>query len=378
VTQHLVFHQFDLTQHVAGGIPGYVYDLVRLAPEPHEFAVVGVTTSRFRALGRWENINIDGRSVAFMPVARLDPGDQKRRVPHSARFVAGISRFRPRRTNALVHSHRVDVGAALSVLFRHERHVLFLHGPGEEALRHRVETFWRWSPRGFNAVELFAARRAERTIVMHTETTNRLLKQGAHAVLGKHWFDGDCFYPSREDKPRGDLRIGWVGRLEPPKDPLLAIRVLQALADRDVPFSAWIAGAGTMEQEVREAVTSSGLDDRVELLGLLRPNEIAEQLRGSTVCLMTSRFEGFPRSAVEALGCGVPLVSTDVGDLATFVQEGVNGYLLPAGDVSALAQRLVDSSALRRGEPIAATVDHIEARNVIRELFAVLDSIAIS
>jgi hypothetical protein len=55
----------------------------------------------------------------------------------------------------------------------------------------------------------------------------------------------------------------------------------------------------------------------------------------------------------------------------------VNGYLLPAGDVSALARRLVDSSALRRGEPIAATVDHIEARNVIRELFAILDSIAI-
>jgi glycosyltransferase involved in cell wall biosynthesis len=91
---------------------------------------------------------------------------------------------------------------------------------------------------------------------------------------------------------------------------------------------------------------------------------------------MTSMFEGFPRSAAEAVGCGVPLVSTNVGDLSTFVRDGVNGYLVDDREPSTLAQKLLDATELRDRTSIAATVEHIEARNVIRELFDVLDPIA--
>jgi hypothetical protein len=54
----------------------------------------------------------------------------------------------------------------------------------------------------------------------------------------------------------------------------------------------------------------------------------------------------------------------------------VNGYLVDDREPSTLAQKLLDATELRDRTSIAATVEHIEARNVIRELFDVLDPIA--
>jgi glycosyltransferase involved in cell wall biosynthesis len=364
---HMIFGQLDPTRHTVGGIPGFVRDLVRFAPETETFSIVGVASGGGEDLGSWHRVGIGARTARFMPVARLDPADQARRVPHSVRFLSGVLRFRPRSNGALLHSHRAEVGAALSLLHRSGDHVQFLHGDTREAFAHRTETFWRFAPRAYLAVESFAVRNAIRTVVMSRSGHERLREISDRVVLGTNWFDGTDFYPPEHTGDR-EMRVAWAGRLEPPKDPLRAVEVLRRLRDRGVHFTAWIAGSGTLETRVRLAIAQSGLSETVELRGSLQPRELADELRGSTVFLMTSLWEGFPRSAAEALACGVPIVSTEVGELGVLVEDGRNGYLSRDGDPDALAELLVRSTTLERGSSVSRTVRHLEARHVVPEL----------
>lgn len=372
MVEHAIFHQFDPTRHVGGGIPGYIVDLIRYAPPGHEFAIVGVDATGHKPVGRWAATRIGDRTIRFMPVARLDPGNQDRAVPHSARFVAGVALHRPRLRQPLVHTHRAEVGAAVTLLMPGHRRVQFIHGDGREALQHRSETFWRWLPYGYERLEMLAVQHAARTIVMSRPATLRLQRHSRNVAFGSNWFDDAIFSPGQLEDGGAALRIGWVGRLEPPKDPLRAIAVFQALAARGVEFSAWLAGVGTLEARVRRAIGESRLGDRVSLVGLLSPSALADELRRSTACLMTSRWEGVPRSAIEALACGVPVVSTDVGELNELVGSGVSGFIAGSDDPRELAARLLDTMSLVHGVRVAETVNHLRATLVVPRLLAEL------
>jgi glycosyltransferase involved in cell wall biosynthesis len=365
--RHLVFHQFDPREHVLGGIPGLIRELVQYAPAEHRFAIVGVQRSR-SGLGAWTDVEVGGRHVRFLPVAALDASTQQRRVPHTALFVGGILRFRPRAQGAVVHSHRAEVGALLSVMYPSATRVQFLHGDAYEALRHRTETFWRFAPRGYHLAEQIAVRRSARTIVMSSSALERIRRYADRSYLGQNWFDSTRFYPEPNGDSNGVLRIGWAGRLEPPKDPLLAIDAFGALRDAGVDFNAWIAGDGTLSRAVQDAIAGKRLQDRVTMLGALEPDSLAENLRSSDVFLMSSLWEGIPRGALEALGCGVPVVSTAVGEIGTLVRPQVSGFIAGTRSPSELAELLVQAARVPRGDPIRDTVRDLEVRQVVPAL----------
>ena len=146
--RHVVIHQLDPRRPVVGGIDGFIRELIAHAPSSHTFALVGVDGARrHSALGRWEEVVLAGRAIRFLPVARLDPGDQARKVPHSARLIAGLLRYRPDIEGGIIHTHRAEVGAVAAALYPRVQRVQFIHGDGRSSLVHKVETFWRFAPR---------------------------------------------------------------------------------------------------------------------------------------------------------------------------------------------------------------------------------------
>jgi glycosyltransferase involved in cell wall biosynthesis len=80
--------------------------------------------------------------------------------------------------------------------------------------------------------------------------------------------------------------------------------------------------------------------DGVEFLG--SSDDVPSLLRRADVLLLTSENEGFPNAVLEAMAARLPVVTTDVGDAGRIVQDNVNGYVVDVGDVSAMAQRLLD------------------------------------
>ncbi|HEX4027419.1 MAG TPA: glycosyltransferase [Rhizomicrobium sp.] len=115
------------------------------------------------------------------------------------------------------------------------------------------------------------------------------------------------FRPTARMPRRGDRwRILWIGRLEPQKDPDLALQVMAAM---DTPAHLTMLGDGALRASLRQRIAQLGLEGRVTLAGHVP--ETGSYLADADALLITSHYEGGPAVAVEALAQGVPVVSTD-------------------------------------------------------------------
>jgi len=100
--------------------------------------------------------------------------------------------------------------------------------------------------------------------------------------------------------------ILWIGRLEPQKDPLLALKTMAALGGD---YFLTMLGEGSLQRKVERSIAALDLTDRVQLVGHVP--EIEPYLAAADALLITSHYEGGPAVAVEALAQGVPVVGTD-------------------------------------------------------------------
>jgi glycosyltransferase involved in cell wall biosynthesis len=150
---------------------------------------------------------------------------------------------------------------------------------------------------------------------------------------------------SRHD--RSTPRLIAVGRLKAPKDFVTLIRALAELPGRE--YEALIVGDGPDRGAVEAEIRRLGIEDRVQLAG--ERDDVPELLASSDVFVLSSRSEGLPVSALEAMAAELPVVASDVGGLAELVVDGETGILVPAGDEAALAEalgRLVQDRELRQ------------------------------
>lgn len=110
-----------------------------------------------------------------------------------------------------------------------------------------------------------------------------------------------------------------------------------------------IMGDGPERAKLDELVSSLGLEDRVSFLGFVDTEVKYKTLRGSDCFILSSHHEGFGLVYVEALRCGIPVLSTNCGGVADIVTEGENGLLTEVADIEGLAhnmQRMIDESSL--------------------------------
>ena len=139
-----------------------------------------------------------------------------------------------------------------------------------------------------------------------------------------------------------------------------------------------IAGDGPDLPEVSSRrVAELGLDGRVRFLGPLDRDDVLTLFRAADASLLTSSWENFPHTVVEALAVGTPVIATAVGGVPELVRDGENGLLVPAGDGDALAaaiRRLLDEPGLRERLAAAAapSVEHLRPETLYARLEAIL------
>ena len=146
--------------------------------------------------------------------------------------------------------------------------------------------------------------------------------------------DGSALaHPGRRNGP---VRITMVARLDEPKDHEALLNALATLSDRD--WELDLIGDGPGEDTLRDKTRQLGLENRIRFLGLRRDVDVL--LAESQMFVLTSRWEGFPRSILEAMRAGLPVVASAVGGIPESVDEDVTGYLVPRGDADKLVERL--------------------------------------
>ena len=107
-----------------------------------------------------------------------------------------------------------------------------------------------------------------------------------------------------------------------------------------VPDAAFLlAGEGELMESLRILGSQLGLDNSLYFLG--RCGHIAELLKISDICVLSSKAEGFSNSILEYMAAGRPVVATNVGGASEAVVDGVTGFLVPSSDDRAMAEKLI-------------------------------------
>ena len=101
----------------------------------------------------------------------------------------------------------------------------------------------------------------------------------------------------------------------------------------------FIAGRGELDTELRQAAVELGIDRNLRLLGF-RP-DVPALLRAADVFVLPSLSEGLSLALLEAMAASKPVVASKVGGNPEVVADGRNGFLVPAADPDALADRIV-------------------------------------
>ncbi len=134
--------------------------------------------------------------------------------------------------------------------------------------------------------------------------------------------------------PQNTPVVFFGGRLEPIKGVQDLLEVWTRIPE---PALLVIAGAGSKEQEFH-AYAEQHLPGRVIFVG--KVDNISDYLQACDVWTLPSYGEGLPVSLIEAMSSGISIVTTPVGAIAEIIHPGETGFLVPPGDLDALAEAL--------------------------------------
>ncbi len=129
-----------------------------------------------------------------------------------------------------------------------------------------------------------------------------------------------------------------VGRLTEQKGYPYLFKALEYLQEHRDDLLSVILGDGEESRTLENIVKQSGLNKSVVFLG--NKSNVADYLMASDIFVMPSLWEGLPISLLEAMACGLPVVATNVGGVPEVVADNESGFLVPAKDSEALADKI--------------------------------------
>lgn len=159
------------------------------------------------------------------------------------------------------------------------------------------------------------------------------------------------------EKSRKVRALG-VGRLVPKKGFDVLIEACAILRQRNLCFETVIVGEhGEHEAEIRNQIQALGLKDLVRLLGPLEQAHLYHEYQSADIFCLPCRVlengdrDGLPNVLMEAMACGLPVITTPISGIPEIIRDGQNGTLVPPNNAEALAnaiQRISQDQVLAR------------------------------
>lgn len=132
-----------------------------------------------------------------------------------------------------------------------------------------------------------------------------------------------------------------AGHLRPKKGFDRLIDAWALVAERHPDWELRIFGSGPMQGKLERQIDRLGLQGKVRLMGY--STRLRDEMAQSSLFVLSSRVEGYGMVLVEAMSCGVPVVSFDApSGPASIIDHGVDGFLVPNGDIPGMARRIVE------------------------------------
>ena len=381
VTRVRIFYPADPVGIVPGGIDTFIRGLIKWAPPDLSFSLVGMTTDRqARPLGQWTRCHLGReRPFDFFPAVAVADAGGRGKLPLSLRYTVALRRRLAELAQGfdVMDFHRPEP----SLLFHDDprpKNAYFHQDPGDVSQK-KSDMLWRHMPGLYQRMEA-------RTLT-HFDSIWCVRESGVATLRERYagpsdrvrfiptWVDTEQFHPVPEaQRQRLRARLAqdhgidpsaqWiitVGRLDTQKDPNMMFEAFHKLAKRR-PVAWLVVGDGVLRGELERRIAAAGLGRQVHLLGLKGPAQVADLLRAADLYALSSAYEGMPMALLEALGSGLPVVTTGVGEVARVVRPEVNGLITrnhePEVFAAALLQGLENASGWRGAPALRAIRDY--------------------
>lgn len=185
---------------------------------------------------------------------------------------------------------------------------------------------------------------------------------------------------SFRERDGSSLRLIWVRAFHRIYNPEMAARVMTMLPGAQLTMVGGDRGDGTFVKTAA-AARESGVIDRIQFAGSVKRDEVGSYLQQADIFINTTNYDNTPVSVIEAMACGLCVVSTDAGGIRYLIEDGVDGLLVPQNDAGAMAKavlRIASSPELasRLSRNARAKAERFDWSRILPEWERLLASIA--
>lgn len=387
-----IFYHSDPAGHVPSGVDSFIGGILRGAPADLHYTLYGATSDALaRPVGVPQRIGPHGDLIPLMDIS---PAAGRGLVPNTVRYVHALaSQVRTGQMASLrvLDFHRIEP----LWLFRNDVRPrnLVLHQDMSVLREPGCDIAWRHAPWLYEWFERRAFDLVARVSVVRESAVQRY-RQLYPDIADRFafiptWYDSSRFgwdasaqleraasrqqFRSRYGISQSAMLLISVGRLDSQKDPLLLLAAMRELLKRGLGVHLLIVGDGVDRAVVEREIDRTGLRPYVSVAGALPRTDIAMALGAADVFAMSSAYEGMPIAVLEALACGLPVASTDVGELRRIVRDGANGYLCRERTATALADavaKVICAHARLYGQPCHDSVAEWRPERVLGGIYA--------
>jgi glycosyltransferase involved in cell wall biosynthesis len=380
-----VFYQFDPWSNSLGGIQTIIRSYIKYAPDSFELRLVGTQTEKRIQLGHWQDVELEGRQIKFMPLFTQPRENGKSLIPDSVRYTTAL--MHRNLASDFMHFHRLEPTLAT-------RHwvgdkTLFVHNDIQQQMQKRDRKgsiLWQYLPAAYFAIERQVIPQFTEILSCNSASTQFYKEHypnyADRVKYLRNTVDDQVFFPlpqaEREITRQAFARsqgldpetrfILFAGRLHAQKDPLLLVRAMATLDDPATHLL--IAGDGDLAEPIRAEIAQLDLSDRITMLGALPRNEMAQLQKLAHVFVLSSVYEGLPVVVLEALASGTPIVTTRCGETPNLLLPG-SGLVCNERTAEALAASLKEVLNQPERFPIHActtAADPFRAQTIVKEV----------
>jgi glycosyltransferase involved in cell wall biosynthesis len=316
------------------------------------------------AAGFWGALKLAWRNGAVSEAGRL------RHLIYLAEAAYVAERMR---AEGVVHAHaHFGTNATAVAMLSHQ-----LDGPKYSFTVHGPEEFD--APRALSLGDKM--HNAAFTVAISQFGRSQLCRWAAHEDWARinvvHCGIEPAKFDDPNDMPKGGRRLVAIGRLVEQKGQLALV---QAMAQTREDMHLTLIGDGEMRGQIEALIAQHRLSDRITLTGWVDEARIKSELANAHALVMPSFAEGLPMVVMEAMAAARPVIATYIAGTPELVQQGKTGWLVPAGDVGALADAM-DTFAITPAPKLtemgnAARARVLERHDVSKEAAKLANAIA--
>jgi len=233
-------------------------------------------------------------------------------------FVSSFKRYQDKYDIVHVHSHLSLISNISALLSRFDNtpFVLTNHGLRSQTAPEWVQDIY------LPTVGKFTFNSADTVFTYSESECEQLRELGVSSSISVIHNGVDCTQFTPDERSTDKNQLLFVGRLRSTKGPHIALQVLHRLQSDFPDLTMKMVGDGPMRNEITSIVANYRLEDSVDLIAEVPNKEMPRLFNESLIFILPTSREGVPRTLLEAMACGIPVVATNLSQVEPVVDGG--------------------------------------------------------